>query len=159
MTAGSWNIDEAFVSHWKTEGLDEAFRDQWEDPTDSSYFPLNHEHAEPEPPGPYAVYVISQPTQVAAMSGTDKDEERRLLDDGLTVTIPAKSTATTSGKVRARDLAKLVVAAFAPSKPLTVCEDAWVQTRPGPDQALRLGDEEWAWVCLFTIQIDAAYDR
>jgi hypothetical protein len=158
-TRGGWNVDEAVVSHWKTEGLDEAFRDEWDNSTDTSYFPLNHETAEPEPPGPYAVYTISTPVIVATMSGKTSAEERQLLDYTLTIEVHCKSNSTTSGKIRAWDLAKLVIAAFDPGKVLPVCDDEWVQTRRGPDNSLRLGEEEWAWVCMFTIQIDAAYAR
>ena len=158
-TRGSWTVDEAVVAHWKAEGLDEAFRAYWTDVNDTSYFPLHHEKAEPEPPGPYAVYTLSEPQRVAGMSGLESGEERELLDYQLMITVHAKTTTTTSGKVRARDLAKQVIAAFDPHKTLEVCDDAWVQTRRGPDQAQRLGEDEWAWICLFTIQVDAAYSR
>ena len=158
-TRGSWTVDEAVVSQWKAAGLDAAFRAQWVSPADTSYFPLHHEQAEPEPPGPYAVYTLGQPTRVAGMSGLTSDEERELLDYPLTITIHAKTTGTTSGKLIARDLAKQVIAAFDPGQALEICDDAWVQTRRGPDQAQRLGSDEWAWVCLFTIQVDAAYNR
>ena len=158
-TRGSWTVDEAVIRHWKTEGLDEAFRDQWESTVDDTYYPLHHEQAEPEPPGPYAVYVIADPVQVATMSGKAKNEERQLLDYLLTIQVHAKSSGTTSGKVRARDLAKLVIAAFDPDKEIEICDDEWVQTRRGGDTCLRLGDDEWSWLCTFTIQVDAAYNR
>ena len=158
-TRGSWTVDEAVVKHWKAEGLDEAFRDQWEDTVDDTYYPLNHERAEPEPPGPYASYTVADPVPVATMSGKSKDEERQLLDYLVTFQVHAKSSDTTSGKVRARDLAKLVIAAFDPDKAIEICDDQWVQTRRGSDTCLRLGEDEWAWVCMFTIQVDAAYNR
>lgn len=158
-TRGSWTVDEAVVRHWKAEGLDEAFRDEWDDSTDDTYFPLHHETAEPEPPGPYATYTIADPIRVANMSGLDTDEERQLLDYLVTIQVYAKSNGTTSGKVRARDLAKQVCAAFDPDKVIEICDDAWVQTRREGDQSLRLSDEQWVWVCRFTIQVDAAYNR
>lgn len=156
---GSWNVDEAVVAHWKTEGLDDLFRRQWDDSTDATYHPLNHEQADPEPPGPYAVYTIADPIRVANMSGVATREERQLLDYILTIQIHAKSNSTTSGKVRARELAKHVASTFDPDQPISVCGDAWVQTRREGDQCMREGDNEWVWILRFTIQVDAAYNR
>jgi hypothetical protein len=158
-TRGSWNLDEAIIRHWADEGLDEVFRAYWDDHTDPKYVPLHHEMADPEPPGPYATYVIDLPTQVAAMTGLTSGEERQFLDFTVTFQIHAKTVGLQSGKVRARDIAKQVIAAFDPDKPLPICDDAWVQTRRGPDQALRLGLDDWSWICVFYVQLDAAYNR
>lgn len=158
-TRGSWTIEEGVVAQWRAEGLDEVFRAYWPDPTDTTYTPLNHDMAEPEPPGPYAVYRLSGGVVVGHMTGLSLQTERQLLDYTVTIEIHAKSDDTTSGKAIARELAKQVIAAFDPAKPLPICDDQWVQTRRGPDEAIRLGDAEWAWSCFFTIQIDAVYDR
>lgn len=158
-TRGSWTVDEAVVRHWKEQGLDAVFRDEWVSSVDDTYYPLNHEQAEPEPPGPYATYVIADPVRVATMSGKDTSEERQLLDYLVTFQIHAKSSSTTSGKVRCRDLAKQVAAAFDPDQVIEICDDAWVQTRREGDQCMRLGQSEWVWILRFTIQVDAAYNR
>lgn len=156
-TRGSWTLDEAVVAHWRDHGLDAAFRDLWVDTTDTSYFPLHHEQAEPEPPGPYATYTIGEPVRVAGMSGLENGEVRELLDYTLTIRVHAKTSGSESGKSRAKALAKLVIAAFGQDQQIEVCDDHWVQTRPDGDQCLRLGTDEWAWICRFTIQIEAAY--
>lgn len=159
-TRGSWTVDEAVVAHWKDAGLDDSFRNEWGDNQgDTTYHPLNHETADPEPPGPYATYVIGDPVRVANMSGKTKSEERQLLDYPVTFQVHAKSSSTATGKTRARDLAKLIASVFDPENEITICDDAWVQTRREGDQAMRLGDDEWTWILRFTIQVDAAYDR
>jgi len=158
-TRGSWTVDEAVVAHWKEIGLDAAFRNEWDDSGDTTYHPLNHEMADPEPPGPYATYIIGDPIVVATMSGKTKAEERQLLDFPLTIQVHAKNSSTATGKARCRDLAKLIAAAFDPDQELAICDDSWVQTRREGDQAMRLGGTEWTWILRFTIQVDAAYNR
>lgn len=158
-TRGSWLLDRAINARWDDRGLDARFRDYQQDVDAVEYEPLNDTEARPTPPGPYCVYEKGTPTVLGHSGGTTPTTERQYLRVPLQFTIHAKSTATASGKEIVTTLAKLVAAAFDPENEALCMEpDAHVNTFRGPDFCIREGEDEWAWVLMFDVEIDATYN-
>lgn len=157
---GSWTVDEGIAARWKSSNLDAVFRAEW-DAGNDGYLPLNDEEARPETPFPYCVYEKGEPDIVqhhtGAASGADHQQIQRI---PVQFTIHAKSTASESGKQIAKRMAVEVITAFDPgTDSLTMTPDCHIITYRGPDFDVRTGDEEWAWVILYDLLIDAAYSQ
>ena len=159
-TRGSWTIDEGIAARWDASGLDATFRAEWDD-SQADYQPLNDEEARPQTPTPYCVYEKGTPNIVEHHTGAASGGEHQQIQEiPIQFTIHAQSTASESGKLIAKRMAKEVMTAFDPGTDiLTIDPDCHIITYRGPDFDVRTGDEEWAWVILYDILIDTVYNQ
>ncbi len=156
---GSWTVTEAIVARWASESLDADFEAKWTDATIADYQSLQDTGARPDSPGPYCVFEQGEALPQGFMSGQASTEIQAIDRVPLQFNIHAKTAADFSedGKTIARDLAKLVVAAF-DFAPLVMSDDAFIEIVRITDYPVREGDEEWMWVIRYEIWIDATYE-
>jgi hypothetical protein len=152
--AGTWRLDEAIESHWRTKGLDEDFRNEWLDPTATEYNPLHDEEARPTPPGPYAVYEKDEPEILMRMTGAGTQDDREVHRWTFRFKVHAQDSDSESAKSIAKRLALRIAAAFDPHNAIQFDGVAHVVTERGPDWHDREGDAESVWTVQFSILVD-----
>ena len=149
---GTWNIHEMIATQWLAE-CDELFRSYAGTADTPHYVTLHDTEARPNPPGPYAIYMVG----VAGVDGRS---------GGLTAvtfqqyeTVPVEFRIHSQSKDTTVALAKIVAAAFDPSNCLALSDgDDMIRSQRISDGALREDDTEYQWMLSYEFLVDATYD-
>ena len=164
---GSWTLDEAVLTRWRTANLGAAVREEWPtDDKDSQYYSTLHDRiAEPEPPGPYVVYQKSTPIirgHMTGSTGVSRFNQFQQITFQLRIHArdrqPSGTTPGSSAKDICVAIAKKIVAGFDPeTMPWTIYDDAIVSVTRGPDLDVAEGEDECAWFLQYDVLLDAEY--
>ena len=160
-TTGSWNLHKCVKDRWSDASLDTTFRNEWADPTDTDYQPLQFEgEARPETPHPYCVVTIERPVTLGHSTGvSDSDTERRYTQTSVQFEIYAQSAASEDGKDIAQRMAAAVGNAFDQKTLWPIDVDYIMQTERTSDWCDRLSDLVYRWTLRYEVELDTVWDR
>lgn len=155
---GSWELHKAIQARWTESGLDDTFRAESDNPSDTSIPVLHDTEARPNTPFPYCVYTIKAMSPDGHSSGRTLNTAQQYLRAMVTFTIYASQRGNESAKSIVYRMAKEMSGAFDPPFKLDMETDKHLATIRDVDAAQRLDDDEWAWSVSYIFIIDATYN-